>query len=291
MNFFKAATLIIVLVAMLIQVSCKGAQTQQGLDNGNGKNERHPELSLPQDAKISAEVVLAGVFQDQIKYFYAHYGRIPQSYEEWRDSGFLIFTPWSGNPTQPARHVDYSPTVDKDAYGTFHYEALDAVSYNLEFVYKIDQTTKVVKFNRKYADPLEQLQNGTLPIAVEKGLTYMEAKADSYWALLGILQTWHSLTPNKQPASLLDLANDYVSLVPEGFRIPKGVETTGYFEYGLDLANGNEYALTDLKRSNFTNELTMSYWLGLKEPEKLIGQKFIVFSSKLLKEGYPGIFR
>jgi len=262
--------------------SCsKVADTQ--VTGEQGARERSSEYVSPEKRAMTLKGILNGVFRDQIRYFYAHYGRVPSSYEEWRDSGFLIFTYWSGHPTQPAKHVDYPLSAEIDPHGTFHYECISTFEYKLEVVSNILGPLKVLTYPCNF-------EKTTL---TKTGLTYMEAKADAFWNPLDIL--WKQKRPdiNEKPASLIEVVDGYMSLVPEGFRLPEGVDATGFFEYGFDLSNGYQYGLTNLEQHHFGIAPVMSWGAGMLETEALNSvsdDRLVLFSSDLLKAGYPGLF-
>ena len=128
---------------------------------------------------------------------------------------------------------------------------------------------------------------------VKKGLTYMEAMADAFWNPLDILCKQKRPDINEKPASLIDVVDGYMSLVPEGFRLPEGVDATGFFEYGFDLSNGYQYGLTNLEQNHFKIGPVMSWGAGMMESEALNSvsdDRLVLFSSDLLKAGYPGLF-
>jgi hypothetical protein len=245
-------------------------------------------LNAQEERKTKGQVLLVGNFKEQIEFFYRHYGRVPTSYEEWRDSGFLLFTPWSGNPTEPAKHVDYTPSAEQEPYGTFHYECLGPQEYKLELVIDVSGPIKVLDFSKNFDD---------LIFPTKTGYSYMEAKADILLALADLLHVYYvdckpaGLLTEYKPEGLMEIIDGYISLVPEGFSIPVGVDFEGFFEFGFDLTTGQRYALNNLGQSWF-KLMIEGFGEGLESQLNRIKghDKLVLFSSELLKAGFPGLF-
>jgi len=272
------------LFVLMMSASCSGQAIQES-DKPVKKLQTAIEFSSPEYQKTRFQVLIAGNFLDQLRYFYMHYGRVPSSFEEWRDSGLLMFTPWSGDPTEPSKHVEYTPTVENDPLGTFHYESIGNGGYKIEYVYEIGSERKVLPSGGDFNNP------GS---SVRTGYSYMEAKADASFAFLELLWILNLESPGAKPGSLIDCVDGYISLVPEAFRLPEGVEfdESAGFECGFELGSGKEYISNKNLRSWFKN-YEPSYCIRIdweSKDENLSDDKLVLFSSDLLKAGYPGLF-
>jgi hypothetical protein len=263
---------------LIVLASCSGNTGTSHIQEVRAK-QGGIDRSSPEYMQKRLRTILAGCFQEQVLYFYLHYGRVPSSYEEWRDSGFILFTPWTGHHTQPANHVEYSPSAENDPYGTFHYESFGDYKYKLEFVFSVEGPLKILTFGKDFKEPVH---------SIKTGYKYMEAKADACFSLLELLWIYKMEYPKEKPASLIDVVDGYISLVPEGFRIPEGVDSTGEFEFGFDFTDGCEYAVSNLSDWRFSKWFTKVDW-GNKN-EAIPGDNLVLFSSELLKAGYPGLF-
>ncbi len=275
--------MLIVLLSLLVGCGDEKSPNQPTTDNGSANEVRTPANVKPEEDTLRSEIGRVAVFRHQLKYFYNYYGRVPSSFEEWRDSGFLIFTPWSGSPVKPSPHTTKSPLSESDPLGTFHYEALGPKEFKLELVREFDGERMVVTYQKDFK---EWEANPMAPI--KPGQTYMEAKADAYWELLDIIWVRYNPDAGNLPTSLLDMIDGYVSLVPEGFSIPEGVNAKGDFEFGIDLTNGYQYSIQNLQRSMFARGEVISYGMEMEESFNSVSDnRLVLFSSDLLKAGYP----
>jgi hypothetical protein len=241
------------------------------------------ELS-PEDKQTFSEVLLSSNFISQINY----YRRVPSSYEEWRDSGLFVWTLWSGDPTRPAAHVDHALSLAVDPVGTFHYESLGPAKYRLEFIQNIENQKRIYS----------AVKDRTAEIATIKRVrSYEETKADLYYTLMDFLHiNYYNYAepprgPDDNPGSIFDVINGYVSLVPEGFKLPAGTSFNNFFEYGFDFQSGKTYALTDIPESLYSLMIDdFNAPLGYQESRIEGHPKLTMFSSNLLEQGYPDIF-
>ncbi len=242
-----------------------------------------PPVFTPEDKAIGQQVMLIGSFKDQLDSFRCHYGRVPFSYEEWYDSGFLLFTPWTGLGLIPAKHVDRTPSVETDSYGTFHYQYIGPSSYRLELLTFVSEGLEVLSWER---DLSGIFSHGT-------GYTYMEAKADAYMNLLNLLWYRNMVYLGREPISLLEAAEGYVSLVPAGLRMPEGIEPTGDFEMGFNLPDGYLYNLSNLERSHFGSlePPMVAYGEFDNPPDTISDDRLVLFSSEMLRAGFPEIMK
>lgn len=243
-------------------------------------SELTPPVLTPEQKAIGQQIILIGSFWDQIESFRCHYGRVPFSYEEWRDSGFLLFTPWTGLGLIPAKHVDRTPSVETDSYGTFHYQYIGPSSYKLELLCFVSEGLEVLSWEH---DLSGIFSHGT-------GFTYMEAKADAYSNLLQLLWCRNMDYLGREPSTLLEAAEGYVSLDLAGFRMPEGIEATGDFEMGFNLPDCYLYDLTNLERSRFALEAPPIVYGDFDNPPDTISDnRLVLFSSEMLRAGFPDI--
>ncbi len=278
----KATLITSVIILFLILPSC-GSQNSSGsaMTSGDDRASLSKEKGIDDPVEseaLRAQVSLAGAFsRRQLGYFYSYYKRFPSSYEEWRDSGFLIFTPWSGNALVPTPHFSRPLSIENDPYGSFHYESISPDECMVEFVFEIRQEVKVLNFEMNGKDMVKR--------AFYPGATYLEAKADAFDDLFELMCAqkligYGSLEP--APTSLAALAHNYVSFVPEGFRNPPGSVGEGSFELGIDLSNNMPYFLSDQKNSRLINFITPA--------GQVSSNRVVMFSSDLLNAGFPGLF-
>jgi len=244
-------------------------------------SELAPPIFTPEQKAIGQQVILIGSFWDQLESFRCHYGRVPFSYEEWRDSGFLLFTPWTGLGLIPAKHVDRTPSVRTDSYGTFHYEYIGPSSYKLEMLCFVSEGLEVLTW--------EHDLSGIFSSAT--GYTYMEAKADAYSNLLQLLWCRNMDYLDRRPTTLLEAAEGYVSLELAGFRMPEGIDATGDFELGFHWPNGYIYNLSNLERSLYGSIEAPPIIYGDFDnpPDTISDERLALFSSEMLRAGFPKI--
>lgn len=275
------AILITVIILLLILPSCSsynspGSAMTSEDDRASLTKVKDIEDPVKSEA-IRAQVSLAGVFYSQVGYFYSYYGRFPSSFEEWRDSGFLSFTPWSGNALVPTQHFSRPLSVEDDPYGSFHYESTSPDECMVEFVFEIRQEVKVLSFK---LNGEEMVSSAYRPDA-----SYFEAKADAFHSFFDLMCAQKLIgygSTEPAPTSLTALAKDYVSLVPEGFRNPPSTVIEGSFEFGIDVSNNKPYYFSDQQDSRFLNPTTPAEQVSLN--------RVVMFSSDLLNAGFPGLF-
>ncbi len=264
-----------VFIILFLMCTALPASAQAGSDSA-------PPYGSPEYKAIGEQVQLIGSFLDQLEYFRVYYGRVPFSYEEWRDSGFLLFTPWTGISNFPAKHVDRTPSVETDSYGTFHYQYIGPSKYKLELLSFVSEGLEVLTYESDLSAPL----------SFHTGLSYMEAKADAYANLLFLLWCHNYDYLLREPTSLLDAAESYVSLVSAGFKLPEGVAAEGKFEMGIDLSTDIMYFLSDLDSSLFSSidPVMLTYGDIDNPPDTISDNRLVLFSSDKLQAGYPELY-